>query len=170
VTRLLLVVDLQNGFVNDNTRPILSNVNRLIEAFSGRGEPIAFTRFVNTPGSGYERWIGWSRFMSEPENALSDEIDSSVGRVFIKHAYTAFTEEFASHLNDLGVERLVICGIATDGCVLKSAVDAFERGIEPLVVSDACASHAGVAVHDAGLMLIGRFIGAGQLKPTEDFV
>jgi len=65
---------------------------------------------------------------------------------------------------------LVLCGIATDGCVLKTAVDAFERGIEPVVVVDACASHAGNAVHEAGLLLLGRFIGAGQLRSVADFV
>jgi nicotinamidase-related amidase len=65
---------------------------------------------------------------------------------------------------------LVLCGIATDGCVLKSAVDAFERGIEPVVVTDACASHAGREIHEAGLLLLARFIGPGQLKSAADFV
>jgi len=47
---------------------------------------------------------------------------------------------------------------------LKSAVDAFERDIEPVVITDACASHAGGAVHEAGLLLLGRFIGKDQLR------
>ncbi len=167
---MLLVVDVQNGFVNDQTRHVIEAVNRLIGAFSGRGEPVAFTRFVNTPGSGYERWIGWTRFMRGPENDLYDAVDASAGPVFIKHGYTAFTPEFESHVSEQRVERLVLCGIATDGCVLKSAVDAFERGIEPVVVTDACASHAGSEIHDAGLLLLGRFIGARQLKSVADFV
>jgi nicotinamidase-related amidase len=67
---MLLVVDVQNGFVNEHTRHIIDVVNALIGAFSGRGEQVAFTRFVNIPGSGHERWMGWTRFMHEPENAL----------------------------------------------------------------------------------------------------
>jgi nicotinamidase-related amidase len=170
VARALLVVDVQNGFLNEHTRHVIANINRLTEAFVAREEPVAFTRFVNTPGSGYERWIGWSRFMSEPENAIVDAIDVRAGRVFVKHGYSAFTPAFSDYLSDAGIDSLVICGIATDGCVLKSAVDAFERDIEPWVVSDACASHAGASLHEAGLILIGRFIGTGQLKQTSDFV
>lgn len=167
---MLLVVDVQNGFVNEHTRQIIEPVNRLIAAFRERGESVAFTRFVNTPGSGYQRWIGWTRFMGEPENALHDAVDAGAGPVFVKHGYTAFTPEFERFLREQRMERLVLCGIATDGCVLKSAVDAFERGIEPVVVTDACASHGGREIHAAGLLLLGRFIGAGQLRLAADFV
>jgi nicotinamidase-related amidase len=167
---LLLVVDVQNGFVNENTRHIIDSVNALIRAFTDRGEPVAFTRFVNLPGGGHERWIGWTRFMQAPENDLFEAVEASAGPVFVKHGYTAFTDEFERYVDEQKVERLILCGIATDGCVLKTAVDAFERGIEPVVVTDACASHAGSAVHEAGLLLLGRFIGAGQLKSVADFV
>jgi nicotinamidase-related amidase len=165
-TTLLLVVDVQNGFANEHTRHVIEPINGLIREFADRGAPVAFTRFVNVEGGPHERWIGWTRFMEEPENALHDALDADDHPVFIKHGYTAFTPEFEKHLEGLGVERLVICGIATDGCVLKTAVDAFERNIEPVVVTDACASHAGEAVHEAGLLLLGRFIGKNQLKPA----
>ena len=166
----LLVVDVQNGFVNEHTRHVIGPINRLISAFSERREPLAFTRFVNMPDSGYERWIGWTRFMHGPENDLYDAIHAGAGPVFVKHGYTALTPELENYLREQQVERLVLCGIATDGCVLKSAVDAFERGIEPVVVTDACASHGGSEIHEAGLLLLGRFIGAGQLKSVADFV
>lgn len=167
---LLLVVDVQNGFVNEHTAHVIAPVNVLIGACSGRGSHVAYTRFVNTPDSGYVRWIGWARFMHDPENALFDDLDAGAGPVFVKHGYTAFTDEFSEYVAGLRVERLILCGIATDGCVLKTAVDAFERGIEPVVVTDACASHAGREVHEAGLMLLSRFIGAGQLRSKSEFV
>ena len=167
---MLLVVDVQNGFVNEHTQHIIGPVNALIGAFIGGGEPLAFTRFVNTSGSGYERWLGWTRFMHRPENNLFDAVDVGSAPVFVKHGYTAFTDEFSHYLDENSIARLVLCGIATDGCVLKTAVDAFERGIEPVVITDACASHAGRAIHDAGLLLLARFIGAGQLKSVADFV
>ena len=62
-----------------------------------------------------------------------------------------------------GWQNLVICGIATESCVCKTAVDAFERGFTPWVLTDAIARHAGPAVHGAGLLVISRFIGARQL-------
>ena len=167
---MLLVVDMQNGFINGYTRHLFDVVNGLIAGFSGRREPLAFTRFVNMPGSGYARWIGWTRFMQEPENALADALATGSNPVFVKHGYTAFTPEFENRIREQRIERLVLCGIATDGCVLKSAVDAFERGIEPVVLTDACASHAGREVHAAGLLLLARFIGPGQLRSAADFV
>ena len=39
-----------------------------------------------------------------------------------------------------------------------------------LLVTDACASHAGREFHRAGLLLLGRFIGARQLKSLADFI
>jgi len=167
---MLLVVDVQNGFINEHTLHLVAIINELIARFSRRGEPVAFTRFVNLPGSGYERWIHWTRFMHEPENALHADIDTGAYPVFVKHGYTAFTPRFEDHVRGQGIERLLLCGIATDGCVLKSAVDAFERGIEPVVLVDACASHAGRDIHEAGLLLLSRFIGQGQLKSVSDFV
>ena len=161
---LLLVVDVQNGFVNEHTEHVLAPVNALIAVFRRRRAPIALTQFVNTPGSGYTRWLGWTRFMQAPENAIHEGVDAGDAPVFVKHGYTAFTDEFTRFVDEHSIDRLVLCGIATDGCVLKSAVDAFERGIEPVVVRDACASHAGPAVHEAGLLLLGRFIGPHQLK------
>ena len=167
---LLLVVDVQNGFINEHTEHVVAPVNALMAAFRRRNTPIALTRFVNTPGSGYARWIGWTRFMQAPENALHAGVDAGDAPVFVKHGYTAFTEDFTRFVVEHAVERLVLCGIATDGCVLKTAVDAFERGIEPLVVRDACASHAGREVHDAGLLLLGRFIGTRQIVTLAEFV
>ena len=167
---MLLVVDVQNGFLNEHTRHILTVVNALMGAFAARNQAVALTRFVNRPGSGFDRWIGWTRFMHSPENDICDELDAGAAPVFIKHGYTAFTPAFEKHLGTLGIGRLVLCGIATDGCVLKSAVDAFERGIEPLVATDACASHGGHEVHEAGLLLLGRFIGKDQLRSAESFM
>ncbi len=71
---------------------------------------------------------------------------------------------------DGGYETLLLIGIATDGCVLKTAVDAFEQGLTPIVLSDLCASHAGNQVHEAGLLLIGRFIGKDQIISSKELL
>lgn len=46
----------------------------------------------------------------------------------------------------------------------------FKAKSTPVVVSDSCASHAGVDVHNAGLMILGRFIGKDQLVTTAEFL
>lgn len=48
-------------------------------------------------------------------------------------------------------------------CVLKIAMDVFDIGIEPVVLTDCCASTAGLQAHLAGLAVLSRNIGAQRL-------
>lgn len=45
-------------------------------------------------------------------------------------------------LRELGSRKLVICGLATEGCVLFTASDAYMRGFEVFVPRDGCASES----------------------------
>ncbi|MGC4784757.1 isochorismatase family protein [Micromonospora zamorensis] len=67
-----------------------------------------------------------------------------------------------------GWEEFYFCGVATESCVLKGAVDAFEHGFTPWLIADASASHAGIEAHEAGLLVARRFIGPGQVIPLAD--
>lgn len=167
---LLLVIDMQNGFVNHNSDHVIANVVRLLETFQSSSLPVAFTRFRNYDNSPWVRWIKWTRFITGPEIELIASLQPPQGPVFDKTTYTSLTPELLAFTEKSGVDTFVLCGIATDGCVLKTAVDVFERGLQPVVLADACASHAGTAVHDAGLLLIRRFIGTSQVRTVDDFL
>ncbi|MFD4406738.1 cysteine hydrolase family protein [Nocardia sp. NPDC058499] len=64
-----------------------------------------------------------------------------------------------------------LCGIATDACVLATAIAVFDAGLTPWVVCDACASNANRTppqrLHNAALMLLDRFVGTGHLIDIE---
>lgn len=167
---LLLVIDLQNGFVTTKTEHILPGIKRLVDSFVAQQRPVAFTRFINRPEGAHVKWMGWSRFMAEPENSLVNGLCPPSATIFDKYTYTAFTDEFKTFLQERTINQLLLCGIATDGCVLKTAVDAFEQNIRPVVVQDACASHAGQDLHAAGLLLISRFIGKRQITTVQDII
>jgi nicotinamidase-related amidase len=167
-TDLLLVVDVQQGFLRNGSDAVLPAICRLMDSCRAHGVPNVCTRFINRPESQFERWIGWRRLRTSPEIDLHPDILRRADRVIDKTVYSSFTDEFRTHLSTLGTKRLIVCGIATDGCVLKSAVDAFELNVEPVVVEDACSSHAGPDVHKAGILLISRFIGAGQVRAMQD--
>jgi nicotinamidase-related amidase len=49
-------------------------------------------------------------------------------------------------------------------CVLKIAMDLFDVGIEPIILTDCCASTAGLQAHLAGLAVLSRNIGAQRLR------
>jgi nicotinamidase/pyrazinamidase len=60
-------------------------------------------------------------------------------------SYSAFRENdrrtatgLAAYLKERGLERVTLCGLATDFCVLYSALDAAEAGFATTVVLDAC--------------------------------
>jgi nicotinamidase/pyrazinamidase len=48
------------------------------------------------------------------------------------------TTGLAGYLRERGIERVFLCGLATDFCVAWSAVDARKAGFEVTVVDDAC--------------------------------
>ncbi len=59
--------------------------------------------------------------------------------------YSAFRENdrrtatgLAAYLKERGLERVTLCGLATDFCVLYSALDAAEAGFAATLVLDAC--------------------------------
>lgn len=165
----LIVVDMQNGFLNHHTRHLVPVVADLVDRWSATGRPVVFTRYLNHQGSQFERLIHWTRLREAPETDLVPELQDRARRaaaVIDKPAYTCFTPRTTALATAEGWSDLVFCGIATDSCVLKSAADAFEREFTPWIVTDACASDAGPQVHDAGLVVARRFIGAGQLLTT----
>lgn len=161
----LVVVDVQNGFVNQHSKHAVGAIVDLVTAWTARGLPVVFTRYLNQPGSAYEKYFSWSRLMDSPEIDLVPELQSlAMGHPVIdKLGYTLFSNDGAALVRDQGWEDLIFCGIATESCVLKSAADAFENGYGPWIVTNACASDAGPETHDAGLTVARRLIGRNQL-------
>lgn len=171
--RPLLIVDVQNGFVNDKSRHVLPVIVELAKHWQATSQPIYMSQFTNFENSQWERLIGWHRLESEEEIALRDELQPFVGSAitFRKRSYSCLVDPFRDDLRANDWSEVVLCGIATDGCVLATAVDLFEfedRPIRPVVVRDACASHAGEEISNAGLTLIERFIGRGQVVNSSD--
>ncbi|MGC4809057.1 isochorismatase family cysteine hydrolase [Micromonospora sp. DT228] len=167
----LIVIDMQNGFINDRSRGVISKIVELVEHWEATGRPVVFTRYHNYPGSPFERLIHWSSVQHPPETDIVPELAQHASRaraVIDKKIYSYFSPEGAALAEEEGWTDLVFCGVATESCVLKSAVDAFERDVTPWLVTDACASHGGQAAHDAGLLVARRFIGAGQLIKIDD--
>ena len=157
---VLLVVDVQNGFVNDESRHVVPRIIELVRRWPGR---VAFSRFHNSPGSPYERLIGWKKLHGPPETDLVDELKPYASTVIDKDIYSFFGHEGKALAAAEEWTEVYVCGIDTDMCVLKTAVDAFELGLTPFVLADASASHAGPRAHEAGLYLLGRFIGTRQV-------
>jgi nicotinamidase/pyrazinamidase len=61
-----------------------------------------------------------------------------VGRGRDDEGYSGFEKsDLAEQLRERGVQRLAVCGLATDYCVRASAIDACQEGFDVIVVEDA---------------------------------
>jgi len=59
-----------------------------------------------------------------------------------------FATPLESRLEELGVTRVLICGLVTSACVLGTALGAFYRGLDVLLVEDCCADRS-IERHEA---------------------
>ncbi|NLS91999.1 MAG: bifunctional nicotinamidase/pyrazinamidase [Planctomycetaceae bacterium] len=89
----------------------------------------------NTPGAEFHPELNLDRVTHVFQKGTDPKVDS----------YSSFfdnrrrvTTGLADYLRDQGVRRLCLCGLATDYCVVFTALDAVELGFETWVVEDAC--------------------------------
>lgn len=164
MSNALIVVDVQEGFINQYTEHIPERVVRLIG--QGDFDPILFTRFINTESGPYRRFMDWHDCAEEPEINLAPELlpHAADDHTFEKDGYAGMPENLARYLDNQNIQRATIVGIDTDMCVLKVAMDIFDLNIEPIVLVDCCASTSGLQSHLAGLAVLARNIGADQLR------
>lgn len=172
----LIVVDVQNGFVTVDSAPVVPVIVNVVRRWQAAGGYTIFTRYYNYPDSPFERLIGWYGLHGSPETDFVDRLapflSDAKAHVIDKTVYTALTDECRQLIADQGFTDLLICGIATDGCVLKTTLDAFEAGYTPWLLADACASNASRVppqeVHNSALVLASRLVGAGQVIKSGD--
>jgi nicotinamidase-related amidase len=166
---VLVVVDVQNGFITEHSQSVVPVIADLVRRWQAACGDVVFTRYLNYPGSPFERLIGWTKMTDGPQTELVSELTPYVGPqtpVIEKYIYTLFTPEGTNLVDERGWTDLYVCGIDTEICVLKTAVDAFEHGLTPWILEDASASHSGPKAHTAGLFIAGRFIGTNQIIQT----
>lgn len=172
MNELLLVVDMQNGFVNNKVTRIIPNIISIIKHFKSHGKLIAFSRFINTQESSYVKLRRWVRLMSKPEISIVSELQEYTEGAFVfdKPYFTPYTDKFRSYLKMNSISKIFICGVGTDSCIMKAAIDIFEDDKEPVVIKDACFSCGGEKAHSAGLFLIARNIGRSLGKSVDEIV
>lgn len=156
---VLLIIDVQQGFITPDTGHIPAAVEALQDDF----DHVFVTRFENPDISPYRRFLNWHDFPPRSPETVLAFTPRDDARLIVKSVYTAVTPGLLATLEDLGAKTVHICGIATDNCVLKTAADLFEAGVRPVVLAKACASHGGPEAHQAGLVVLKRLIGASQV-------
>jgi len=151
----LLIVDLQNDFLPGGALAVprgdlvIAPINALIDLYHGRGLPIYASRdwhpedhcsFTAQGGPWPPHCVAATEgaLFSEALQMPEEAIVISKALTAAEDAYSAFngTGLARSMLAD-GITRLAVCGLATDYCVLNTALDGIEAGFEVLLVLEA---------------------------------
>lgn len=56
------------------------------------------------------------------------------------------------------INYIYLCGIETDACVMKTAVDLFENGLNVKVIEKYCMSHSGKKFHKSAIKMLKKLI------------
>jgi nicotinamidase-related amidase len=157
----LFVIDIQNGFISENTKHIIQRIKSLLE--QNIFEYVVFTRFMNTLDSPYVKYLNWHGLLSKPEQKIVDEIEPFANIIFDKIIYTACNAETLEFIKTNNIQKIFICGIDTEACVLKTAIDFFENNIIPYVLEYYSASNGGDTYHQAAIVVLSQLIGISNI-------
>lgn len=120
--QVLLIVDIQSTF-----SPPEWLVDRA-RWLAAKLPAIASVELHDEQVTPFDRQLGW-------HPAAEGEGLVEVDRVFVKHGYGQ-TAEAIAYLRELGVERVLVCGMQTETCVLAAGFALFDAGLNPTLVTD----------------------------------
>ncbi|MFK3971458.1 cysteine hydrolase family protein [Pseudomonas sp. NPDC087358] len=120
--QVLLIVDIQSTF---------SPPEWLVDgarAFSAQIPTIASVELHDEQVTPFHRQLGW-------HPAAQDQSLVEADKVFVKHGYGQ-TVETIDYIRQMGVERVLVCGMQTETCVLAAGFALFDAGLAPTLVTD----------------------------------
>ena len=159
MNKLLLIIDVQQDFINENTKEYVDKIESLIKI--QKFNYIAFTKFINSEESTWYKEFNYHGCLTEEGQKIV--INTENYKVFEKKIYSALTNEFKEYLNRNNITEVYLCGFDTDACILKTALDLFENNSKVFVLKDYCMSSAGENVHDYAIDSLKRLIGNDKI-------
>ncbi|MDN7141949.1 cysteine hydrolase [Pseudomonas sp. JQ170] len=120
--QVLLIVDVQSTFSPPEW--LVDGVR----ALSARMPAVASVELHDEQVTPFDKQLGW-------HPAAEDESLVEADQVFIKHGYGQSAEAIA-YLKQLNVERVLVCGIQTETCVLAAGFALFDAGLNPTLITD----------------------------------
>jgi nicotinamidase/pyrazinamidase len=150
----LLVIDVQNDFCEGGvlaargTSTLINSLNETMHAAATSRVPVSLTRDWHPPDHGSFVQFGgpWPPHCvqgsrgAEFADGLAVPTDAYVvnkGMSKDDDGYSMFVGTTLSEwLENLGIDRLAVCGIATEYCVLESVRDAIKKGLGVVLLED----------------------------------
>ncbi|RLI26689.1 MAG: cysteine hydrolase [Candidatus Hecatellales archaeon] len=142
--KALIVVDMQKDNMFREAYSIVPKIRRLISEARRRRIPVVYACDTRHPEDLLFKRIGMKPHAIKGTEGwkIIEELKPEEGDLIIEKRMLSafFGTSLDSILREKNVDSLVIVGIATDVCLLKTALDAFELGYEVTVPPDGCAA------------------------------
>lgn len=129
---------------------VIPAIQRLLEAFRSRGEPVLFARIACLRPDGRDRSLsqkkpGWNNILlpadSEPSQIVPQLAPRPGEIVVTKTTDSALTgTNLRLVLANMGITHVVCCGIFTDQCVSSTVRSLADESFDVIVAEDACAA------------------------------
>jgi len=137
---------------------MLANIRRLQTAFREQGRRVFFTRHGSHLADGMDMMprrrrrekqtlsqtdeeSGHLPVKGSPAHQILAEVAPRTGELVLdKNTSSAFhTSPIDAFLRNMGIQTIVLTGVAAEQCVLLTAFDAADRGFNVIIAADACA-------------------------------
>jgi len=149
MANVVLVTDMLRGFLEEGyplycgakARRIIPNVQSLLERELAQGTKVFFICDHHAPND--------TEFKMFPPHCIEGTVEAEIipelaryeGEIIPKRRYSAFFDTpLEKKLRELKPEKLIVCGVCTDICVLHTVADARNRDYEVEVPIDCVAS------------------------------
>ncbi len=147
----LLILDMQDYFLNPESHAfvpsspaIIPGINRLISKFNESGQPVIFTRHLNSPHDAQMMKHWWNDLIrGDAElSQITQTVNSKGCRIITKTQYDAFYRTILeATLQSIGIHNLIICGLITHLCCETTARSAFVKGFNVIFPVDGTATY-----------------------------
>lgn len=164
----VIVADVVRGFLEEGyplycgeaARRIIPNIQRLLEQEIARGSKVFYICDHHAPNDQEFKLFPPHCVAGTRETELIPEVSQYPGEIVFKTHYSAFfNTSLEEKLKSLRPQKLVICGVCTDICVLHTTSDARNRDYEVEVPVD-CVASFDLAAHRLALQHMEKVLGA----------
>ncbi len=165
----LLIIDIQNDyFVNGNEELEGSmqagfKAKELLDYFRKNQLAVIHIQHEMIPGNGH-----FFLANTEGQKIHANVYPNADELVITKNYVSSFQEtELMNHLQEKGIEHLVICGMQTNVCVQGTSTDEVAKGFKITLIEDAIAAKT-AAVHQETMSMLGKEV--SEIISTNEWI
>lgn len=133
--KVLLIVDMQKGFINNNNKFLIENIEALLK--NQKFDEIFATKFINHSASQYVEHLDWNKMKRSGLTEFAIDLPKNI-KVIEKETYGLKDRMFSGNTFKVGKkvfssnqDEIFICGTDYDACVLAIGYQFFDHGFQP---------------------------------------